>query len=91
MAMHFDRACRSVDQGTDYANRGRLTGAVGPEQRKEVTFVDGQVYTIERNKIIVIGFFSPLISSAFIYTCCRLLVVVLVDIQRIGAMAELPH
>ena len=57
--MHFDRACRSVDQGTDYANRGRLTGAVGPEQRKEVTFVDGQVYTIERNKIIVIGFFKP--------------------------------
>src|SRR5262249_2714742 len=49
-------AARLVDEGGHYADCGRLAGAVGPEQREEIAFIDFQVDALQGLHAVLVGF-----------------------------------
>jgi hypothetical protein len=55
MPEHADAAAGLVDQRRDDADRGRLAGAVGSEQREEIPFFDVEVDALQRLHAVAVG------------------------------------
>src|SRR5450631_1596187 len=53
-AVEFDRAGRA-HHVADRAQRGGLAGAVGAEQRGQASFIEGELKTVKRLNLTVIG------------------------------------
>ena len=55
VAEYLDVAAGLVDQGGHDADRRRLAGAIGAEQREEVALLDGQIDALERLDAVLVS------------------------------------